>query len=188
MKMTRTTKKTAKTNAAGTARLEKLRRQIDEVDARLVSLINQRSRLAKAIGHLKQSNGSPLYVPEREQQVLARLKKRNRGPVGQEALVAIYREIISAALALEGGLKIGLLDHGDGNVRAVARDHFGASAEYELAKSPSQAIRALERGRWNALCISESDMPAACAALQAGRVRVSAGPQRGCAILVGAET
>lgn len=184
-KMSQTTKK--KTSSASEKRLATLRRQIDALDSRLVLLINQRSLLAEAIGRLKAESGSALYVPEREQQVLARLQKRNRGPVSQKSLVAIYREIISAALALEGGLKIGLLDAGDGVVRAVARDHFGASAKYIAGKSPAQAVRALTQGRWNALCISEKDRLAASAALQSGRLRVSGAPQRGCVIWVRGE-
>lgn len=183
--MSRTT--TKKKASAAEKRLTELRRRIDALDVQLVSLINQRSRLAKAIGRLKELSGSALYAPEREQQVLARLRKRNRGPVSQDSLAAIYREIISAALALEGGLKIGLLDSGDGVVRAVARDHFGASAKYIAEKSPSQAVRALEQGRWNALCLSEKDMSAACAALQSGRLRASGAPSRGCVILVRGE-
>lgn len=176
--------KTKKNAEAAEKRLEALRRRIDVLDGRLVALLNQRSRLAQAIGRLKKANGGALYVPEREQQVLARLRKRNRGPLSQHSLDAIYREIMSAALSLEGDLKIGVADLPNGAVMAAARNRFGASATYECAESPAQAVRDLEAGRWHVLCIAESELPAACAPLQAGRLLVCGKAERGCAVLV----
>ncbi len=166
------------------ARLASLRRRIDTLDGRLVALLNQRSRLAQEIGELKSASGAPLFVPQREQQVLSGLSKRNRGPLPESALWAIYREIISAALSLEGGLKIGVLDGVRGGIMLEARNRFGASATYERAGSVASALRALARGKWHALCLSASAAKAARRAIEAGQFCVSALQGSRCVVLV----
>lgn len=165
------------------ARLAALRASIDRLDARLVALLNQRSRLALAIGAIKRRAGDALYAPAREQAVLAHLKGRNRGPLSNASLEAIYREIMSAALSLEGELRIGVVDSGRADLLLVARDHFGRSARYERAGAPTAAVKKMLAGRWSALCMAEADLPAACAALQAGRLKVCGRPARGAVLL-----
>ena len=113
--------------------------------------------------------------------MLARVRKRNRGPLSNKSLEAIYREIMSAALSLEGALVIGVA--GDG-AAAVARNLFGASATYAMAAAPTSAVDALCAGRWHALCIMEAHLPAACGALQDGRIRVCGKAVGGVAVLV----
>lgn len=174
-------KSPAKKNAsAGAKKLDALRKKIDVLDGRLVSLLNQRSRIAQAIGRLKHRAGGALYVPERERDVLARVRKRNRGPLSNKALESIYREIMSAALALEGAMDIGVL----GDAAGVARNLFGASATYVPAGSPSAAVAALCAGRWQALCLPEAAVTAACAELDAGRLRACGPAVNGVVVLV----
>ncbi|MCO5045170.1 MAG: chorismate mutase [Kiritimatiellae bacterium] len=174
----------AKRTDSAVARLASLRARIDALDGRLVALLNQRSRLAQAIGELKSAQGAPLFVPEREQQVLAGLSKRNGGPLSQHSLAAIYREIISAALSLEGGLKIGVVDVANGAIGLAARDRFGASARYERARSAPVAVRGLLDGRWHALCVAESALKSARRAIEDGLLRVSKVPGSRCVVLV----
>lgn len=181
MKKSPTTKRT---NAAQRS-VASLRRHIDLLDARLILLLNQRSCLAQQIGALKKADGSALYAPEREQQVLERILNRNRGPLTDSSLVAIYREIISAALSLEGGLIVGVLGDVKGAVFAVARDRFGASATYERASSAAQALRALESGRWHAVCATKRALVPLQAALKANRVRECGEGGRGVVVVVG---
>ncbi|HMP76525.1 MAG TPA: chorismate mutase [Kiritimatiellia bacterium] len=174
------TKKIAKSSAQ---KLEALRRRIDVLDGRLVTLLNQRSRLAQGIGKLKHAQGSALYVPEREQQVLARLRSRNKGPLSARSLEAIYREIMSAALSLEGVLNIGVVGSVGSPVAAAARDHFGGSARYATLTA-TEAVKRLLAKRCHAVCLAEADLPAACAGFQSGRVRMCKSATRGVAVLV----
>lgn len=165
-------------------RLAALRRKIDAIDADLVRLLNARCRVAKKIGEIKRANGGDLYVPEREQAVLARVRARNRGPLTDAALEAIYREIMSAALALEGPLQVGVAGTAQSAVAAAARNHFGASAKMFMVTPPSEAVKGIREGRWHALCIADADLPAACADIQAGRVRACGRAGDGVSVLV----
>lgn len=83
--------------------IEGLRGEIDALDARIVDLMNERSRLALRIGSIKAENGQPVHVPERERSVLDNIAARNRGPLSQGALECVYRELMAAARDLEAG-------------------------------------------------------------------------------------
>src|SRR6266571_4690406 len=86
---------------ADPAGLDRLRAQIDEINVKLVRLLNQRAKLAQTIGHLKQAGGAPIYQPARERAVLDRVTALNAGPLMAEHLRRIFVEIISACTALE---------------------------------------------------------------------------------------
>ena len=81
--------------------LSAIRTQIDGLDRRIVDLLNERLALAAEIGKLKRSQGGQIYVAEREDAVLRKVCELNGGPIKDDALKAIYREIMSAAIALE---------------------------------------------------------------------------------------
>ncbi len=83
--------------------LEDLRRKIDELDRRIVRLLSERGELCKAIGRSKRNLKLSLHDPEREEEVYRNIRSYNRGPFPSENLQAIYREIMRAALQLEGG-------------------------------------------------------------------------------------
>src|SRR3954471_11601607 len=97
-----------------------IRDQIDQIDHQLVELLNRRLALAAEIGKLKRSAGGQIYVAEREDAVLRTVEELNRGPIKQEALRAIYREIMSAAIALEKPLLIAYLGPEATNTHAAA--------------------------------------------------------------------
>jgi chorismate mutase-like protein len=78
-----------------------IRDQIDGLDREIVQLLNRRLTLAAEIGKLKRSAGGQIYVAEREDAVLRKVTELNKGPIKNEALQAIYREVMSAAIALE---------------------------------------------------------------------------------------
>jgi chorismate mutase-like protein len=168
----------------GDRQLDQLRRQIDAIDAKIVDLLNRRSRVALRIGAHKRANGGALYAPEREQAVLARVRAINRGPLPNSALEAIYREIMSAALALEGPFKIGVAGPAGGTVAIAARNHFGAAAKQTAVRSASEAVAGILKGRWDAICIADADLPAACAELQAGKLLLCGRASKGVSILV----
>ncbi len=77
------------------------RAEIDEIDAQLLDLLNKRAKAALSIGKMKKAQGLPIYVPEREEQVLASLTRRNPGPMHGEMITAVYREIITQMKILE---------------------------------------------------------------------------------------
>ncbi len=82
--------------------LEELRRKVDELDRGIVRLISERGDLCKAIARSKRNLKVSLHDPEREEEVYRNIKSWNLGPFPDEAIRAIYREIIRAALELEG--------------------------------------------------------------------------------------
>ena len=82
--------------------LTRLRAEIDELDRRIVGLLNQRAELARSVGHEKAAIGRrAVRDREREREVLLRVSIANEGPMSQVDLLAIYRRLIAATLALE---------------------------------------------------------------------------------------
>ena len=72
-------------------KLSPLRRRIDELDQKIVELLNQRAGIVIQIGKIKQTDGSPIYAPDREQQILERIRKLNQGPLTDACMEAIWR-------------------------------------------------------------------------------------------------
>ncbi len=127
--------------------LAAIRGQIDRLDTQVVRLLNSRLRLAQRIGALKHGARGRIYVAEREADVLRRVTAANTGGVLKPAaLQAIYREIMSAALALEKPLVIAYLGPEATNTHAAALKKFGASVEYRPMQSLSDVFAAVERG------------------------------------------
>ena len=77
------------------------RRQIDQIDRKLVELLNQRSRCALEIGKLKQAENLPLYQPEREREVLENAERVNSGPLTDAAIRRLFERIIDEARSAE---------------------------------------------------------------------------------------
>ncbi len=82
-------------------RLEDWRRKIDEIDRRLVELLNERSSCVLEIGRLKRVDGMSLYQPEREREVLDAAEKANRGPLSEEAIRRLFERILDEARSVE---------------------------------------------------------------------------------------
>ncbi len=89
-------------------KLSDWRDRIDEIDKKLVELLNERSRCALEIGRLKQEANMPLYQPERENDVLANAENNNRGPLSDAAIRRLFERIIDEARSAER-----LAMHGD---------------------------------------------------------------------------
>ena len=126
--------------------LQAIREQIDQLDGQLVKLLNERLTLAAEIGKLKRSQGGQIYVAEREDAVLRKVTAQNQGPIKQQALRAIYREIMSAAIALEKPLVIAYLGPEATNTHAAALKKFGASVDYRAMATVSDIFTAVEKG------------------------------------------
>ena len=123
--------------------LERLRDAIDRIDDKLLETLNERARLARAIGTLKAGQA---YRPEREAQVLRRIKERNAGPLAGETAALLFREIMSACLALERPITVAYLGpKGTFSERATLK-HFGLAADALPTASIDEVFRAVESG------------------------------------------
>ncbi|MFP4057227.1 MAG: prephenate dehydratase [Candidatus Brocadiia bacterium] len=110
--------------------LQELRQAIDEIDARLVELLNQRGHVVLQVGQLKRRDSRPIYAPSRESEVFRRAAERNQGPLPDGSLRAIFREVMSACIALEQPLKVAYLGPHGTFTHLAARAKFGDSVEY----------------------------------------------------------
>ncbi len=119
--------------------LLELRRKIDELDRKIIDLLNQRARVVVEVDKTKQADGTPIYAPDREQAVLKRIADINEGPLPPRTLQAIYRELMSGSFALEKPLRIGFLGPEASFSHLAAERKFGASVEYR----PLADIRAV---------------------------------------------
>ena len=81
--------------------VEDWRRKIDEIDRKLVELLNERSQCVVEIGRLKKNDGSPLYQPDREREVLAGVERANRGPLSAAAIRRLFERILDEARSVE---------------------------------------------------------------------------------------
>jgi chorismate mutase/prephenate dehydratase len=109
--------------------LAKIRERIDEVDERIQSLINERARLAQKVGISKGKLASAVdyYRPEREAEVLRKIRARNAGPLRDEEMLRLFREIMSACLAQQEPLKVGFLGPEGTFTQTAVFKHFGHS-------------------------------------------------------------
>ena len=123
--------------------LERLREAIDRIDDRILEQLNERAKLARAIGTLKVGQA---YRPEREAQVLRRIKERNTGPLSAETVALLFREIMSACLALERPITVAYLGPRGTFSERAALKHFGLGAETVPESSIDDVFRAVESG------------------------------------------
>jgi chorismate mutase/prephenate dehydratase len=127
--------------------LDDWRSRIDDLDEQILNLLNQRAAAALHIGELKRQQGLPYFVPEREAQVLDRLVSLNPGPLPAEAVRAVWREILSAALALEHPLPVAYLGPPATYTHQAATRRFGSSAQFRPTRSIAEVFDEVERGR-----------------------------------------
>jgi chorismate mutase / prephenate dehydratase len=127
--------------------LSELRKQIDAIDEQIVALINNRYKFVAEVGKWKNSNSHEIYVPEREKALLEKLEKLNNGPLPNVTLRAIYREIMSGALALEHPLAIAYLGPENTFSNQAALSKFGKSVRYVPKHSIADVFDDVEKGK-----------------------------------------
>jgi chorismate mutase-like protein len=125
--------------------LNPLRERIDQIDTELLSLLNERARVVKKIGVIKEKEGRPIYAPEREEALLRRLDERNPGPLTARSLRAIYREIMSASLSLEKHLVVACAGPRGGLCHQAALGKFGSSIEYSFGAEVADVFSMVEK-------------------------------------------
>ncbi|MGA2411338.1 MAG: prephenate dehydratase [Candidatus Binataceae bacterium] len=132
---------------AGNLSIAQLREQIDEINRKLVTLLSERAQAAVRIGHLKQGDGTPIYQPVRERQVIERVLEYNPGPLTGAHLQRIFTEIISACASLERTLRAAYLGPEFSYSHEAAIMRFGASAALEPEPSFAAIFQSLENER-----------------------------------------
>lgn len=125
--------------------IEKFRDRIDALDGQILALLNERARAAQEIGKLKHSSNSAYYVPEREKAVFTKLYKLNEGPLSEQSVRSIYREIISSIRALEMPTRVAFLGPRYTFSELAAQRIFGATAELHPMGSLSDIFTEVER-------------------------------------------
>src|SRR5580658_8460215 len=123
------------------------RKAIDKLDAQIVRLLNERTRHVLEIGDMKLKAGEEIYAPHRERAVLQRLFKLNAGPITNESLRAIYREVMSSALSLEKSMTIAYLGPEATFTHQAAIRKFGASLRYAAQKTIADVFSEVTKNR-----------------------------------------
>ncbi len=129
-------------------KLQRLRERIDHLDIQIQDLINQRASAARDVATVKREEDDDafFYRPEREAAILKKVQKRNAGPMGDEEMARLFREIMSACLALEQPLKVAYLGPEGTFTQSAALKHFGHSIRTVPMGSISDVFRDVESG------------------------------------------
>ncbi|MCW8853198.1 MAG: prephenate dehydratase [Gammaproteobacteria bacterium] len=130
-------------------KLKKIRDEIDQLDLKIQSLINERAKCAQQVAEIKMQSGETehFYRPEREAQVLRTIESRNEGPLEGKQMAYLFREIMSSCLALERPLKIAFLGPAGTYNHVAAIKHFGSSIEQQPVNTIEDVFRIVESGQ-----------------------------------------
>jgi chorismate mutase / prephenate dehydratase len=112
-----------------TKTLSQLRTEIDAVDRELLAALNRRAQLAGEVGEIKRVEGSAVYRPEREAQVIRQLQEANAGPLKADNISHIWREVMSACRSLEAAQRVAVLGPAGTFCEQAALEFFGSSVE-----------------------------------------------------------
>jgi chorismate mutase/prephenate dehydratase len=127
--------------------LDEHRKEIDAIDEQVVGLLNQRLQHALAIGKIKLEQGGSIYAPHREKAVFDKVCGINQGPMPDDSLRAIYREIMSAAICLEKPVTIAFFGPEATYTHQAAIRKFGSSLSYQALKTIGDVFTEVSKGR-----------------------------------------
>src|SRR3989338_7607232 len=127
--------------------LEDIRKKIDALDEKIISLLNQRTQLALEIGKLKQAKDSEVYAPARESEIYQKIDSLAKGPLSNEALKSIYREIMSASLAMEKAVSVAYLGPEATFTHLASLSKFGSSVRYVPCTSITEVFAEVDHKR-----------------------------------------
>jgi len=127
--------------------LDDLRSEIDNIDREIVGLLNRRARAVGEIGERKAENGDANYDPTREREVYERIAAANEGPLPEPSLRAIWREVMSASLALQRHTRVAYFGPAGTFTHQAARDRFGSSVDYVPEATIPDVFASVSTGR-----------------------------------------
>lgn len=128
--------------------LAALRTAIDALDSDLMRLLSQRAGLALEVGKVKRAAGdTQFYRPEREAAILRRIMAENPGPLAKDTVAFLFREIISACLALESPLRVAYLGPAGTFSQMAAQKHFGTAVELQPSANIAEIFRLVDGGQ-----------------------------------------
>ncbi len=128
-------------------KIQELRKKIDELDDKLLELLNLRAQIVIEVGNIKKNEKLDFHSPSREREIIERLTAHNKGPFPQDTLKAVYREILSSSLSLERPLKIAYLGPRATFTHMAGMQQFGLAAQYVPVESIKDVFSEVERGR-----------------------------------------
>ncbi|NQW93510.1 MAG: prephenate dehydratase [Polaromonas sp.] len=126
--------------------LADLRSQIDVIDQQLLALLNSRAQVAEKVGEIKKREGTPFFRPDRVAKVIEQIQQANPGPLKSEHIAAVWREIMSACLALESPVRVAYLGPAGTFSEQAALNFFGNSIESVPCPSIDEVFRATASG------------------------------------------
>ncbi|MCK4852358.1 MAG: chorismate mutase, partial [Candidatus Omnitrophica bacterium] len=127
-------------------KLDDLRKEINNIDHRMIQLLSKRGQLSSAIGEIKKARKQSVYSPGRESVIYRMVTKDNKGPLADESIKAIYREIMSACISLEHPLIIAYLGPELTFTHQASIKKFGVSVTYLSCNSITDVFLEVERG------------------------------------------
>ncbi len=126
--------------------LAHLRVQIDSIDTQLLTLLNQRALVAEQVGEVKKREGTPFFRPDRVAQVIEKIQRANPGPLKGPHVSAIWREIMSACLALESPQRVAVLGPAGTFCEQAAIEYFGGAADIVYCANFDEVFHATASG------------------------------------------
>jgi chorismate mutase/prephenate dehydratase len=127
------------------AQLKGIRTQIDKLDQQILELVNKRATLAAEIGKVKNDHGAEVFTPAREEEVLKNVLEANKGPLDENTIRAIYREIMSGSRALQKILKVAYLGPEYSFSHLAAIERFGQAVEFMKVGSIAAVFEEVNR-------------------------------------------
>jgi chorismate mutase/prephenate dehydratase len=129
--------------------IDQLRISIDEIDEKILDLINNRLRFAGEIGKVKEQSGSQILDISREGKILQRLMSSNKGPLNSSALACVFKEIFAASRQIQQHQRVAYLGPEATFTHAAALNFFGHSTTYEPQSSIRDIFKQVEKGTYH---------------------------------------
>ena len=120
------------------------RKRIDALDREILALLNERARCNAEIGRMKRESDAPVFVPSRELEIFEALEAANKGPFPTAAIRGVFREIISASVSLQRGVRVAYLGPQGTYTHQAALQQFGSSAEFSPATTTAEIFEQVE--------------------------------------------
>lgn len=127
--------------------LKPFREKIDQIDKKMIDLLNERTKIVLEIGKVKNENQLPFYHPEREKVILTNLQQYNKGVFPNHAIETIFREIISASRSLERNLKVAYLGPKASYTHLACLKQFGSSVDHFPVTSITDVFKEVENNK-----------------------------------------